>query len=371
MKIELATIKDNEITYFVKNRTAFAFIPIYFFLYFLFCFSILAQVDENSPAYHLEKGNYNQAIQHAQMALRNNKDAFQRGQLLTLISRAFRYQQDYSMALSYAIQATTQFDRVEQEREKATLGKAEVFTEIGMLYQNWLSYDKAIENFEKAKQIYKTNQKEREVIELNRKIAHNQFLNGDYEKSEKSYAKLLEEDRKTGDQDLISFSLGKLAIVSRVNNPENSLNYAIEKYNLEAKKGNNFEQVAFAANSIGYLCRQVGQEQKAISYFEKALEALNKINIKDKIILNNLGVTYTALKKYDAAKQYYEEALKINRSKKDIVAIVEFYNYLGANEYLAAHAQEARVQVEKAISIAEKENQQQTLADSYLLLSKI
>ena len=83
-----------------------------------------------------------------------------------------------------------------------------------------------------------------------------------------------------------------------------------------------------------------------------------------------MGVTYTALKKYSAAQEQYQEALKINQEKNNIAAIADSYNYLGANEYLAAHAQEARVYVGKAIAIAEKNNQQQALADSYLLLSK-
>ncbi len=370
MRIAFISTKiNNKITYSNKiSRSFLSFVII--FIYCTFSFCVLAQ-EENSPFYHLEKGNYNQAIRHAQDALKNMNDAFQRGQLLTVISRAYRYQDDYSTALNYAIQATTQFDRVEKEKQKADLGKAEVFTEIGLLYQNWLSYDKAIENFDKAKQIYRTNNKEKEIIESNRKIAHNQFLNGEYEKSEQNYLALLEEDRKTGDKDRISYSLGKLAIVSRTSNPENSLNYSIEKYNLEAEQGNNPEQIAFAANSIGYLYRQLGQEKEAIEYFEKALETLQKINKKDEIVLNNLGVTYTALKKYSAAQEQYREALKINQAKNDVSAIADSYNYLGANEYLAAHAQEARVQVGKAIAIAEKNNQQQALADSYLLLSKI
>jgi len=205
-------IKNNEITYPHKSSCLiFSFISI--FIYCFFSLSVVAQIDENSPFYHLEKGNYNQAIRHAQTALENTTDALGRGQLLTVISRAYRYQEDYSTALTYAVQATTQFDRVEKDKEKAALGKAEIFIEIGILYQNWLSYDKAIENFEKAKQIYKANQKDKEVIELNRKIAHNQFLNGEYEKSKNNYVKLLEEDKKTGDKVLISFSLGKLAIV--------------------------------------------------------------------------------------------------------------------------------------------------------------
>ena len=372
MRIAFLTpkFKNTKTTYFpLSCRLFFYFLNL--FVYCFFSYSVFAQVDENSPFYHLEKGNYNQAIRHAQTALETTNDPLGRGQLLTVISRAYRYQEDYSTALNYAVQATTQFDRVEKDKEKAVLGKAEIFTEIGLLYQNWLSYEKAIENFEKAKQIYKANQKNKEIIELNRKIAHNQFLNGEYEKSEQNYLKLLEEDKKTGDKGLISFSLGKLAIVSRIHSPENSLKYSIEKYNLEVEKGNNYEQVAFAANSIGYLYRQLGKEQEAISYFEKALEALQKINKKDEIVFNNLGVTYTALKKYPAAQIQYEEALKINQSKNNLAAIADSYNYLGANEYLAAHAQEARVQVGKAIAIAQKSNQQQALADSYLLLSKI
>mgnify|MGYP000633911445 CR=1 FL=1 len=366
--------------YFKKNKNNFVYIPIhnYFILLiinalilFFISFSVFAQ-DKNSPSYHFKKGDYSQAIYYAQEALKNNNNnALQRGQLLTVISRAYRYQKDYSAALSHAIQASTQFNRVEKDKQKASLGKAEVFTEIGLLYQSWLSYDKAIENFEKAKNIYKAHQKEEAIIELDRKIAHNQFLNGEYEKSEQNYIKLLKEDKKTNDKELISFSLGKLAIVSRTNNPENSLKYSIEKYNLEVKKGNNYQQIAFAANSIGYLYRQLGKEKDAISYFEKALEALKKINKKDAMIFNNLGVTYTALKKYPAAQAQYQSALKINKNKNNIAAIADSYNYLGANEYLAAHAQEARVQVANAILFSQKNKLLQPLADSYLLLSKI
>ncbi len=363
-------IKKNKITSsFLSNCLVFLF--AHAFIYCFFSLSSFAQIDEKSPFYHLEKGNYNQAIRYAQAALENTNSDLERGQLLIIISRAYRYQDDYSTALNYAVQATTQFDRVENKKDEALLGKAEVFTEIGLLYQNWFSYDKAIENFEKAKQIYQDHLKPKEAVELDRKIAHNQFLNGDYKKSEENYLKILEEDKKTKNKELISFSLGKLAIVSKASNPNNSLNYSIEKYNLEVEKGNNPEQIAFAANNIGYLYRQLEKEKEAVSYFEKALVALQGIDKKDEIILNNLGVTYTALKKYPLAQQYYEEALKINQTKNNNVAIADSYNYLGVNEYLAAHAQEARAKVEKAITISEKNNLQQSLADSYLLLSKI
>ncbi|WP_291727773.1 tetratricopeptide repeat protein [Bernardetia sp.] len=364
-------IKNTNITHSpISNFLCSALVCL--FIYCFFSLSVVAQVDKDSPFYHLEKGNYQQAISNATTALENTKDAFQKGQLLTVMARAYRYQGDYSKALVYAVQANTQFDRMaEKDEKKSELGKAEVFTEIGLLYQNWLTYDKAIENFDKAKQLYKANQKEKEITELNRKIAHNQFLNGEYEKAEKNYLALLEEDKKTGDKGLISFSLGKLAIVSRNHSLENALKYSIEKYNLEVEKGNNPEQIAFAANSIGYLYRQLEKEKEAVEYFEKALEALQKIDKKDEIVLNNLGVTYTSLKRFSAAKEQYEKALDINLDKNNSSAIAESYNYLGANEYLAAHAQEARVQVGKAITIAQKNNDKQSLAESYLLLSKI
>ena len=366
-----ARIEKMKITYTLMGNFSMRFSACLFIVCCFFSPSVFAQVDKNSPLYHLEQGNYGEAIRYAEAVLENAKDPFQRGELMTVMSRAYRYQEDYSTALNYAVQANAQFDRAESEKTKAQLGKAEVFTEIGLLYQGWLAYDKAIENFKKAKKIYETHQKNKEVIELDRKIAHNQFLNGEYEKSEQNYVKLLEEDKKTGDKRLISFSLGKLALVSKINNPTNSLKYSIEKYNLETAKNNDYEEISFAANSIGYLYRQLGQEKEAVEYFEKALEALKKIDKKDEVVLNNLGVTYTSLKRFAAAKEQYEKALKINESKNDTKSIADSYNYLGANEYLAAHAQEARVQVGKAIAIAQKNENKESLAESYLLLSKI
>jgi len=102
-------------------------------------------------------------------------------------------------------------------------------------------------------------------------------------------------------------------------------------------------------NNIGIVYRNLGQYEKALSYYEDSLEIFREIgDVKGEgTVLNNIGIVYRNLGRYEQALSYNEEALKISREIGDVEGEGRTLNSIGAvYDYLG--------QYEKALSCYEE-----------------
>jgi len=105
-------------------------------------------------------------------------------------------------------------------------------------------------------------------------------------------------------------------------------------------------------NNIGLVLRNQEQNEDALKYFQMALDMLKS---SDKrlyaIVLNNIGISYRGLKKYNEAKKSIETALEINLQINEKQAIAHNYNNLGLICFNQNQMQDAQAYYNKAYEI--------------------
>jgi CHAT domain-containing protein/Tfp pilus assembly protein PilF len=85
-------------------------------------------------------------------------------------------------------------------------------------------------------------------------------------------------------------------------------------------------------NNIGFLYDVLGQKQKALEYYEKALPILREVGNRsgEAATLNNIGRVYDALDQKQKALEYYEKSLPILREVGDRSGEATILNNIGA-----------------------------------------
>jgi len=118
-----------------------------------------------------------------------------------------------------------------------------------------------------------------------------------------------------------------------------AINHAIKDICLE-HIGNGLEKnkkwfqkkLTTAYNNLGIIAYQSGQTEKAISYYELALNLHESLGNKEEITLtyNNIGVIYFQLGNYQRAFSYYMDALTIQTKMNDLQGSAKSYNNIGS-----------------------------------------
>jgi CHAT domain-containing protein/tetratricopeptide (TPR) repeat protein len=106
-------------------------------------------------------------------------------------------------------------------------------------------------------------------------------------------------------------------------------------------------------NRLGDGCYSTRQYEKAIAYYEQALVICREV--KDRAaeggVLNNLGVAYNTLRRAQKAVEYYEQALAIKRELKDRAGEAGTLQDLGWAFIGASRSEEAIASFEQSLPI--------------------
>jgi serine phosphatase RsbU (regulator of sigma subunit)/tetratricopeptide (TPR) repeat protein len=286
-------------------------------------------------------------------------------------ARSYLQKGSSNTALNYALQALVMNERSGNKSQIAL-----VETEIGKIYLKEQIYDKAIQHLQRANDFYvqenKTQTLDNQItIEL---LADANSAAKKHETSLQGYENLavIQETTKATPNDKSRILQKMTAAANNANQIEKAIATAEKHLNILQNTGNeatNKEEIAYTANSLGYLYRQKKDNVNSTKYFAVALENLNAIAKKDENVLNNIGVTYTNLQKYEEAKKYYNQAITI--TEKEPTRQVQSYNYLAVNSLLNTNYRQALQEVERAIQIGTGANATEQLAESYLVQSEI
>lgn len=263
------------------------------------------------------------------------------------------------------------------------LGKAKTLNSLGLLYANNGQFDKAIEIFDDILKIPYENNNDFLAF-------HSAALN--------SKARLCS---RLGDhQKALEFHLENLSFREKVGNTEDQaityhnigLEYlylknfeAAEVYFNKAKKQSNDVRLkAYSDDQLGVCYWSKKDYKKGLEYTDKALETFNLV--KDSVgkasAFYHKGSIYFSLKDYIQSRDNYKNALEIrekNFSKNEVPAIL--YGLALANQKLG-DLEEAKNNLQKAISIIESQLSDisaqdyrlsffSTAADYYKLLSEL
>lgn len=115
--------------------------------------SLLTQANSNLANIYLHLGNYARALQYYQAAIRGAQalsDSLRLSSALANVGLIHYYQHNYEAALSQYLKALDQFPSIKPDDKKASIRKANVFNNIGVVYDETKRYKEAGHYYEEA-----------------------------------------------------------------------------------------------------------------------------------------------------------------------------------------------------------------------------
>ncbi|MEJ1237504.1 tetratricopeptide repeat protein [Chryseolinea sp. T2] len=217
-------------------------------------------------------------------------------------------------------------------------GLAAAYNNLGVLYKAQGALDKSLEYYMKSLHIYDTLQlKDSTVMKLGVASIKNNMANIYSLKKDHNLAtKYLEESHKLfvelkDDRHIIG-SLNNLGILySDIDMDDRAMQYFIEATSLGEKIG---LKNSDSYNNVGNIFFSQGNFQRAVEFYEKALQIARDKNDRVGILKTaiNLGVTYAKARQPAAAKVYLDEALVLCNDLQAYADLPAIYKAMASNE---------------------------------------
>ncbi len=210
---------------------------------------------------------------------------------------------NYEKAIEYYQKALKIFEELGNRK-----GMAALMNNIGIVYYNWTNYEKAIEYYQKSLQMEE---------ELGNKQGTANSLNnigliymnwGNYKKSIEYYQRSLKIGKEIGDKQGISNTLNNIGIVYyKWNSYKKALEYYKKSLKIREELGNK-RGIAYSLSNIGNVLKNQDNFNKALKYYNKSLQIAKLINLSERIIDNYqaLSETYFAIGNYKKSLEYYK-----------------------------------------------------------------
>ena len=206
--------------------------------------------------------------------------------------------------------------------------KGSALTHIGGVYKNLGQYAQALESYQQSLTISRgIGDRLGEGVTLNN-MAEVYISLGQYERALEYYQQALAINRATGER----FEQGSTQA------EEGIRNYLIQS---SERAGQSTEQKLL--NNIGVAYSRLGRYEQALEYLQQALAIHRKLGIfgnenTQATTLNNIGTAYLGLGLYEQALESFQEALTIQRARRNRPAEGTTLNnigvaYLGLGQY--------------------------------------
>lgn len=326
----------------------------------------------------LQNKQYEQALNYANQAYQladNLKYTKGKAKASEYLGRLYQLKKNYTTSLNYLLESATIY-QASQENELLAL----LYAQIGNLYQEQSAFDKAINYFNLANKTYPIASPNAFQATNYQAIGAAMSTQKNYPEAEKSYLEALKYYKTANNLSAQAIIYNRLSYVSQLNqNIPQALEYENEAFKIYQKKSDGIA-IANTINNIGFLHKQIGDEQKSLQSFRQALNFSRMLQSKDKELelrkrnaqySNNLGVVNANLRNYREARKNYEEALKIYESQNDNQGIGTTYNYLAATYYIAGNNDNALKNAFLAIEYGKKIPSDEILQTAYKIISDV
>ena len=292
---------------------------------------------------------------------------------LQILGIAYRFKGNFSQSLNYYLQSARIYGRLNNESSIA-----EVYLDLGVLYQREKAYNKSISYLEQYVDIKQQDiEADQELLSnVLESIAYAYTKLRNYEEAKRRYVQSLEIQQGLNNQRRVSNILNRLTnIEEETENYKEALTYSNLLLQIAQIENNTVDQVLHL-NNLAYLNKRLGDERKTFELLSQSLNLseTRKAQLTPEqniLLLLNTGVVYTGLKSYSKSKEFFEKALKIAEKDNLEKEKARTLNYLAGNYYVSGNNTQAYSTVNQAIQIAEAINAQDILVTSYYLLSSI
>ena len=240
---------------------------------------------------------------------------------------------------------------------------------IGLAYDNWGQYGKAIDYYEQALEIDKRlGDKENIARDLNN-IGGFYHSTSQYDAAIKYYEEALAIARKLkfGQEALVATSLNNIGMVYRSwGQYDKAIKYFEESLAIDKRWGRE-NTMAISIASIGSVYHLWGQPDKAITHYNEALEILKKPGRdmrKLPMLLSYIGNVYNDLGQYDKAITHYNEALEISKKLSLVPEVASISGSIAAYYISQRQYEKALPHLEKSGDMYRKLSDRRGLAES-------
>ncbi|MCC5609866.1 tetratricopeptide repeat protein [Nostoc sp. CHAB 5834] len=232
-------------------------------------------------------------------------------------------------------------------------------------------YDQAINKYQQALKIVQSIGLRQEEAEINQNIGVVYFLLSDYKNALESHKKALSIWQELN-QPLQQASA--LSLIGNVYVGIGEHEKAIEYFNqaessFRAQK--QFGFVAITLNSASNAYMRLGQMKNALNSLNQAIEIYRTTFIdidKEAYILDRIAFVYSQISESDTAFQYYNQALDIQRKRRDFPAQAIIMRHIGSLHLKLGKHQQALEFLNKALEIQQTKG---TLIDQGLIIQDI
>ncbi|MBW4543643.1 MAG: tetratricopeptide repeat protein [Symplocastrum torsivum CPER-KK1] len=202
-------------------------------------------------------------------------------------------------------------------------GRAEIYPllKLGDLYLLVGPYQKAVESYQGAIEIYKTedvSSNTRKNINILSEIGIAYHHMGQYAEALQAYQQVLKAPNNPFSKDSRSVTMNKLGTVYRdLGQYQQAIDLHRQALAIAQQRSNRWDDVVeevVALDNLGITYQALEQHQTAIKFHQQALEMLRwdeKNRNETAITLNNLGSAYQSLKQYQKAIESHQQALAI------------------------------------------------------------
>ncbi len=270
-----------------------------------------------------------------------------------------------STALRYYLQAV---NKLEKQNDKQAL--FQVYTEIGIIYQNGGLHDKAIEYFIKSQEVIDANSSSQAAVSM--RLGESYLAQKDYTQAIAAYqnAKQIYEPQQKPYATIQA--LRQLITAYQANQDyQTALEANQEVLEVDRRIGDS-SAVAATLNNIGYVYKFLGNYTKALTSFEQARKIERKLGLEeDPITLTNTAIVYQNLAQYDNALRFLKESINLVETRNQPRELARLYNITAAIYYQLGDYHNAREYNELALKYGQNYNQREIVKDIHLTASQI
>lgn len=229
-------------------------------------------------------------------------------------------------AVGYTREALTLAEQIGDEK-----GKAACFNNLGVAYRNQGALDVALGHYLNSLEIYTSLQNAEGIATTKNNIANIYTMKKNYaqaltyfESSHQGFVALGLTDRIIGSMN----NLGNLH--SDLQLYDKALTYYTDAHKLAEKAGKEF---ADPLTNIGNLFYRQGNYQRAVEYYQRALDMVRKQNDRatELSILANLGELFEKAAQPKVAQQYLDQALQLAAELQAHYIVPQILKSLSAN----------------------------------------
>jgi len=201
----------------------------------------------------------------------------------------------------------------------------------------------------------------------------NYFSKFDYDKSLQNYFKAADIFTEVKDSVKLASTINNIANVYFIQkNLEKALQYHLQSLDLSRKMGSK-SRIASSLNNIGLIYRDKGDYVKALECYNEALLIAKQINHKvgQSLLLNNIGKIQRILKNYADAEKSFLQSVVLKKELNDVGGLAHCYNNMG-DLYLDMKQYDKSITYNlMAVEEAKKKNNLGILQNAYLSLSEV